>query len=640
MRRSVSVKWIRREAQTPHPSQPWTNGVYNDLQFALSPYLPLERHSVEPADSIWNRLAARPGTVCAAMLVLHAMLLAWSASSNSATYDEPAHLAAGCEYWKIGDYSIHSLSPPLLRLWAAAPAVLAGAKVPSTQPFASVPVSGRHWDYALNFTAVNAGRFQNLLFLSRLGMIPLSCAAGWICFVWAKQLYGPLAALAACTLYCFNPSILANASLATTDVGTLTALLLTAWLWWKFCRASTSSPPNRRRWIIWVFVCIAAIAAHLCKFTAIILWPMLLVMAVPFLWKASFRRRGEMLAALAGAFIVTLIGINAAYGFHGTFSRLDSFTFTSNMLRSAQLHFPAMPSPLPRTYLVGFDAQKTDTQNGYPSVLLGRTYIGTVWYYYPVALFCKSPLGTILLFVGAVFSIVRARGERESRRDEISMILAGVVYLAGVIFLSDVNIGTRYLLPAFPFAMIFTARLWNAAKSLGKGARSRARDVILGLAVFEAILVCPRFLSFVNYGVGGPSNGWWLLSDSDYDWGQGLLDLRKWMDANSVSHIQLCYFGYMEPRVYGIDYTPFYGIKEVPEFNSSEPIVISSYFVNGLPKGIPPRPGKYGDERAYLDFHEALAKRAPLAVIGNTLFVYSAQDIASARLQFWAQQRR
>ena len=210
------------------------------------------------------------------------MLLVYSAARNSATFDEPAHLAAGVAYWKHHDFSIYDLSPPLLRLWAAIPAVLTRVNSPPTHAayLDHEPILNRHWLYAEAFVTANPYRFAVLLFLARVWMIPISCLAGWMTYRWAGRLYGPRSATAACAMYCLNPSILANGALVTTDVGTTAAILAACWLWWRFCRSPS--------WTRWTLACLAVLAAHLCKFTALLLWPMLLAMTLPFIqWRLS-----------------------------------------------------------------------------------------------------------------------------------------------------------------------------------------------------------------------------------------------------------------------------------------------------------------------------------------------------------------
>jgi hypothetical protein len=561
---------------------------------------------------------ARPGLICAGLVAIHALLLAYAAAENSATFDEPSHLAAGVAYWWRGDFSIYCLSPPLLRLWAAAPAVLAGAQAPDTAPVLQVILAGRHWPYADMFVSANLQRFEVLLMLARWGMIPLSCLAAWITYRWASSLYGPLAGAAACALYCFNPSILAHGALVTTDVGTATAILAAAWLWWRWCRSPS--------WIRWAWVCVALVAAHLCKFTAVLLWPMMLVMAIPFVILQRGRNGRRVLAAWAGAGAVTLLLLNAVYGFRGTARAMGSFEFSSQFMQHVQQHLPSwFPSPVPQLLINGFDAQKTDTEGGYQGFLFGQTYTGSHWYYYPLALLCKMPVALWALVAAALLSlVVSVPGHSEGElAAEWAMFAGGIVYLLGVLLLGDLNIGTRYLLPAFPFAMMFVSRLW----ALGGGpipAWLHVRNGILGLMALETLWACPNFLSFINFAAGGPGQGWQLLTDSDFDWGQGLISLRHWMRQHQVKTITpLIYFGYVDPAAYGIGYS-----------NRIDPggyAAFSTYYLNGLTNRFWIRPG----QRAIggLDFANALRSRTPVAVVADTLFIYTTRDMEAAMIQ-------
>ena len=104
-----------------------------------------------------------------------------------------------------------------------------------------------------------------------------------------------------------------------------------------------------------------------------------------------------------------------------------------------------------------------------------------------------------------------------------------------------------------------------------------------------------RFLTFVNFAVGGPSNGWRLLSDSDFDWGQGLIDLRNWMNDQRVSSVALAYFGFVDPEAYGINFTP------IIHPGKERYIAVSSYFLDGLENRIVTGRNSHGEiERACL----------------------------------------
>jgi hypothetical protein len=540
-------------------------------------------------------------------LAAHALLLAWGAWANSATFDEPAHLAAGVEYWERGDFSIYSLSPPLLRLWGSWPAVLAGANAPGLGDLGKQSVASRHWAYADWFARQNLSRFAEFMLLGRLGMVPISCFAGWVTFAWARRSYGWRSGVAACALYCFNPGVLANGALMTTDIGTAAAMLAACWLWWKYCRGPS----------VWGFliVLVAVVAAHLCKFTAVLIWPMLLAMAVPY---RPWQRGGLLAGSWLMLGVATLVVINAVYGFRGTFLPLSSFQFESQFMKHVQEKAGAMPSPVPRTLLIGFDAQKRDSGVGYQGFLFGEVYRGARWYFFPAALLCKSPLGLIALVLVAAGSVFR----RQLRGGEWSVLLALAVFAAGVLIAGDMNIGTRYLLPMFPPAFVLMSRVWS--RGMGTGWK-RVAGVLVVLAAAETMWVCPRFLTFMNVAAGGASNGWRVLNNSDFDWGQGLIDLRNWMHENNVGSVQLAYYGFADPRAYGIEYVPFTDRTDLPV------VAISSDFLDGLQQRILKQNGKR--EWIEFPFYRQLQTKKPIAVVGGTIFIYSRFDVESAMIE-------
>ncbi len=569
--------------------------------------------------SLTAKFRASPPAICAALLVLHALLLGWAALANSATFDEPAHLAAGVEYWRHGDFSIYSLSPPLLRLWAAVPPLLAGAKAPDTLSVQGMPVHDRHWSYADGFVYGNYQRFPFFLVIARWGMIPLSCLAGWIVYRWATDLYGAASGLAALTLYCLCPSILGHGSLVTTAIGTSAFIVLAAWLWWRYCRN-----PSLQRWAL---VVVALVAAHLCKFTALLLWPIMAAMAFPLALHPA-ARRWLLLFGWIGAGVFTLFLIDAIYGFQGVGQPLGAVHFYSDSVQNLQRLLPYhFPSPLPTRLIVGIDAQKFDTQARYTGFLFGVNYPSTVWCFYPVALLCKLPVSMIILAGWTLFSFIKRSGRKwaSDPAAESSLLEAGLVFFCGVVLLSDLNIGTRYLLPAFPLCIILMSRLWSTAASLQfpVGGKLRlARTGLIVLLAMETLWVAPRFLSFINFAFGGPSNGWWLLTDSDFDWGQSLVDLQVWMKDHSVPCVTLAYFGLVDPRIYGVDFTPI-------TLPSSDPYVaISSYYLDGKKNRMVVGPLR----RIYPDvyYHQALQGEKPVAVVGNTIFIYHRQDVMDA----------
>jgi hypothetical protein len=297
-------------------------------------------------------------------------------------------------------------------------------------------------------------------------------------------------------------------------------------------------------------------------------------------------------------------------------------------MRKVQQSLPAgTPLPLPGLLVEGFDAQKSDTDVGYQGFLFGEIYRGAKWYFFPGAMLCKLPIAMLLLLAAAAASKLAPRGTAPPARGagERSLFLALAVFAAGVILLGDVNIGTRYLLPAFPLVFILVSRIWSVDRAATAKTRSLLpylRDALLVLLAVETLWVSPRFLTFVNFAVGGPSNGWRLLSDSDYDWGQGLIDLRNWMNEEQVPSVALAYFGFVDPRAYGIRFTPFI------DPGDARYVAVSSYFLDGLTNRIEIDPARR--EWIGLPFYRELQTKTPIAVVGHTIFIYSLPDVESA----------
>jgi hypothetical protein len=59
----------------------------------------------------------------------------------------------------------------------------------------------------------------------------------------------------------------------------------------------------------------------------------------------------------------------------------------------------------------------------------------------------------------------------------------------------------------------------------------------------SAISVWPNALQYTNEAWGGRECGFRLLSDSNYDWGQGLKELAQWQREHQPDGIDIWYFG-------------------------------------------------------------------------------------------------
>jgi hypothetical protein len=241
------------------------------------------------------------------------------------------------------------------------------------------------------------------------------------------------------------------------------------------------------------------------------------------------------------------------------------------------------------------------------------------WYYFPVAFLLKTPISFIaLLFIG-LFVCLRER-QRLGSLNEAFLLLPVAIYLFAAIN-NTFQVGVRHILPLYPYFIMLTAA---AAMMLSR--RPVGRVMLGGLTIAWAaslISVYPYTLTYFNRFAGGPGNGYKYLADSNIDWGQGLKELKAWMDEQHVPTIALAYFGTADPDYYGITHTRL--PAAAPGYEPSTGTPRGRWTKPALPGyvavGATVLTGVYDDPHWML-FYEGLRKVRPTAVIGNSVFVY------------------
>jgi len=119
---------------------------------------------------------------------------------------------------------------------------------------------------------------------------------------------------------------------------------------------------------------------------------------------------------------------------------------------------------------------------------------------------------------------------KQSGREELLLLLPALLFF-GAFSLGRVQIGIRYVLPAFPFLFIFASSL----------ARLRARwsriavGILLALHASAAVRASPDFIAYFNELAGGPANGYRWLADSNLDWGQNLTRMQAYARERGIA---------------------------------------------------------------------------------------------------------
>ncbi|HVM62101.1 MAG TPA: hypothetical protein VMV72_14660 [Verrucomicrobiae bacterium] len=543
-----------------------------------------------------------------------------SYTRKSATVDEPQHLTAGYTALRFHDYRIDPEHPPFLRMWAALP--LLAMRDVQIDTNSAAWASANEWTFSHRFL-YETNDADRLLYRARFMTVLLGVLLGVLVFSWARELFGFWTATAVLALYCVEPNILAHASLVTTDFGLACFAFGAAYFLWRATRRLTVGN------IIGTVVFFSL--AQISKFSALILGPIVIVLlAVHALraaaWSCGFPAAGELrsrrskilasLAILAVLALASLVAIWAAYGFRDK-------PITPNpdllLLRDNPRFLEAAPvstrvagwlgkhGVVPDAYAQSLILSQVKAQHR-TAYLAGRFSRTGWWYYFPAALVVKTPVTILMLLICGLALL----GERRARTrvDAAFLVLPPAIFF-GTAMLAHLNIGLRHILPIYPPALLIAGVTLNEIRT-----RWRAWLVLVPvvLAVIELATVYPDCLAFFNQMVGGPSNGPWILSDSNIDWGQDLKPLKKWMDARHVHEINLGYFGTADPAYYGIQWARLPAVIE-----NCEPTLPRLRFPGYAAVSVQNLHGALHDAPA---FYVPLLERKPVAVIGHSIQVY------------------
>jgi hypothetical protein len=568
---------------------------------------PGETTRAEPA-TIGFRTRLWTGLAVIGLLALHYALAARSLLQENPTVDEVVHMPSGITYWQKGTFRLYHHNPPLFKLVAALPVVLAN---PQTEPLYSMMCwkskDPSQITFAEWFAAFNHTRYFELFQLSRLAMSLFSIIGGLVVFAWSRRLYGTWGGLLSLTLWVFCPNILAHTRLITSDMCSTAMGVGATYVFWRYLHKPTW------RWAIASGVALGV--AQLSKFSMLILcavWPFLWLVRSGLVVPGSGWVRVIGKGLLHGLAIVALsiVTIDAGYLFEGVGIPLGRFEFGSrpltrpvppgmarphskNSLFEAAWQFRvnrfrdtwlgSLPAPLPEHYLLGFDEQKIETE-GLPrrfdmairehrvdeerrvpetadepraaySVYLNGTLRETGgWNYYLLSLVYKVPEGTWLLMALSLAVLVAVRRSRSEWADEIVLATVPLVILLSMSFLTDINLGLRYVLGIMPYVFIATGKVVPWAMNRSGALRWVLGSAIvgsLGMTIGASMWIAPHYLAYFNWASGGPDRVPARMIDSNLDWGQDLVGLQRWWREHIPDQkIGLAYFGQINPSIF------------------------------------------------------------------------------------------
>jgi hypothetical protein len=492
-----------------------------------------------PSQSVQNPGRFPGWLLPACLLFIYLTQCAWFIRTQSLTYDEPVHIAEGLDAWRHGRFEQYNDHPPLARLLCTLPLLSDKWQVQVQQ----LPRSFR-------IPSIGPDP-ETLAWRARAMNVLLGLLLAWLLWSVADQMFSRGAANFALALFAFSPALIAHFSLATTDGAATLLIFATAWQLLRWRR----QPSWRQTALLGGVLGLLLLAkfSTAVMFLLAFLWMLVLspgrLVANPFHW--NWRKTAVTLVL---AFCVVWTG----YFFH--ISRLTVYdgTLTATFPHwTSSIHKPVV-SHLNYTVLVpageyieGFRELVRHNRQGQAAFFLGQVSPTGGWkLYYPVVILLKWPVLVLILALAGLVLVLS--GRQRPSADLWIMLSFPALYFALALF-ARFNIGDRHVLPLYPFALLLTAALWERVH-LRRGAMLLLA-VLAVLNAADTLRYAPGYLSYFNILVP-PQDSYRFVTDSNLDWGQGLLAVRDYEREHPAESIWLAYFGSVNPAVYGIHARP------------------------------------------------------------------------------------
>jgi hypothetical protein len=194
-----------------------------------------------------------------------------------------------------------------------------------------------------------------------------------------------------------------------------------------------------------------------------------------------------------------------------------------------------------------------------PTFILGHGYPHGVWFYFPVMLVLKSPLG----FLGLLALLLALALEQKRRPQRLSAIPQAEALRWRVLWISlavfavacmagRLTISIRHFSIPLILLIVMLAPLPRMIQNLHREACSWARGaaaLAVLLAVSSLVSVArayPNFFPFFNALTWSHPVYWWA-GDSNVDWNHALPEVRRFADGRGLKVLELDQYGSNDP---------------------------------------------------------------------------------------------
>ncbi len=452
-----------------------------------------------------------------------------AANQMSATFDEPFYVNAGLERWRTGSHA----------LLVKAGTMPLPIDVETLPIFVWEKVRGQPFDSSADLHQILPwARAMNLVFWWVLLFY------GWRL---ARLFGGPWAGRIAVVLLACEPNFLAHAALATTDISVTAAMLM---LIYHFAVG------RERAWAMRVGVpglCYGV--ALLAKASALAFGP-LCMLAIEWqrlseqgrlqpaspaslwqrlrhLWAVGQDLRRDVVQIGVLGFVVLFVYCGSDWRPQHSFvqwahglpagARHDALVWTSEHL----CLFSNAGEAVVR--------QIRHNLQGHGSFVLGEWQPRAIWYYFPAVLAIKLTIPTL-----GLLALLLLRQPRM-----LATALGGCTLILFLFSLNcRVQIGIRLVFPLVALLLLTLAVGLARWQPFEWSSRTK-RFVLVGIAT---VALLPLFLRWPN-GISYTNLLWaatepdLIVSEANYDWGQGLNELAQWQQCHEGAPVEVWYYG-------------------------------------------------------------------------------------------------
>jgi hypothetical protein len=454
-----------------------------------------------------------PLAVLAAGAVCFLVLGLAEAWSDSPTFDEPVYVAAGLAAVLHHDLTLNDEHPPVPKMLAALPVLLARPVIPGNGRWAGNDERA----YSARFVRAqfSAGSLRRITFVSRLVPLAETIGVAFAIFALGSELLTAAAGAFGGLLWLASPFVLGIGHLDGTDVPFALAVVLSSWALARWLRRRST------RALAWLGVALAG--AALTEISGLLVTAAgLAVIATASLREGGGRREAarRALGRTGSAALIALVALWIPYA----------------IADPAVLAHPA--AVLPGPYVAGIRYLWSHDTTPAPGYLAGISYTGGRWWFWPLSLLIKLPAAALLLLVTGVTAWWRV--DRATRRRALLAVAVPAVLLTGFTLATPRDIGLRYLLPVLALWAAAAGALVPAIGALRPAVRRMAAAATGGLLVIAAVITAASFPDSLSWTALPFRPGYAVATDSNVDWGQGRYALRSWGTGH---HPWVAYFG-------------------------------------------------------------------------------------------------